>query len=99
MLPSSCSSAQYRLCVIVLAAQRGSIAPCVKTKVDSTFTYAYTLCGHEFVASEKIDKAFTMGPGPTTERFFVFSLFHFLVVAELCRGVLWCIPSVFSHLP
>ena len=26
------------------------------TEVDSTFTYAYTLCGHEFVACEKIDK-------------------------------------------
>ena len=26
-------------------------------QVDSTFTYAYTLCGHEFMASEKIDKA------------------------------------------
>ena len=25
-------------------------------QVDSSFTYAYTLCGHEFMASEKIDK-------------------------------------------
>eukprot|EP00435_Cladocopium_sp_Y103_P069186 s44_g32.t2 len=29
-------------------------------QVDSTFTYAYTLCGHEFVACEKIDKAVAM---------------------------------------
>lgn len=29
-------------------------------QVDSTFTYAYTLCGHELVASEKIDKAVAM---------------------------------------
>lgn len=29
-------------------------------QVDSSFTYAYTLCGHEFVASEKFDKAVAM---------------------------------------
>lgn len=29
-------------------------------QVDSSFTYAYTLCGHEFVANEKFDKAIPM---------------------------------------
>ena len=37
------------LCDLVLAS--------VCRQVDANFTYAYTLCGHEFVASEKIDKA------------------------------------------
>jgi len=29
-------------------------------QVDPSFTYAYTLCGHEFVANEKFDKAIPM---------------------------------------
>ena len=29
-------------------------------QVDPSFTYAYTLCGHEFVANEKFDKAFDL---------------------------------------
>ena len=33
---------------------------CNRLKVDPSFTYAYTLCGHEYVANEKFDKAVPM---------------------------------------
>jgi anaphase-promoting complex subunit 3 len=37
-----------------------SLQPLINTQalqLDETFTYAYTLCGHEFVASDDLEKA------------------------------------------